>query len=535
MSSAWKIAFLLVVACLSASVAEAQLLRKVAMTGDDAPGTEVGAKFGNVNWPVLNAGGQVAFSATLTNTDLFNDQGVWSEGSGPLGLVARRGDPAPGTAAGVTFDYFGDVALNDSGQSAFFSHLRGPGVFAFNDYGVWSQGTGSLEKVVRSGDPAPGTPSGVTFISGLIEPVFNGGGRSAFLAQVTGNAVSSADDWGIWAEGPLALVAREGNQAPGLPAGVNYYLLGQPSLNSAGQMIFFGRVVGTGITTANDDVIWSNRTGTIAAVVREGNAAVGVGPGVTFGSIGASALNAHGTMVFQSLLSGGSLTSANDGGIWSEQSGVISLVVREGSHAAGTPAGANFDNFDSPVVNNNGQIAFRGRLTGTGVGATNGQGIWSDGFGGQHLVARTGDQAPGTPVGAMFNRLGVPVFNSVGQTAFEGFLTGGGVYSWNSQGIWAEDQAGLLRLIARAGDLLEVSPGDFRTIASLGFRPYSNNDSGRPSGFNDLGQLAFLAQFTDGTSGVFVSSLAAVPEPPALVLCSAVLGVVLLRRTRASR
>ena len=531
MSSAWKIAFLLVVACLSASVAEAQLLRKVAMTGDDALGTEVGAKFGNVNWPVLNAGGQVAFSATLTNTDLFNDQGVWSEGSGPLGLVARRGDPAPGTAAGVTFDYFGDVALNDSGQSAFFSHLRGPGVFAFNDYGVWSQGTGSLEKVVRSGDPAPGTPSGVTFISGLIEPVFNGGGRSAFLAQVTGNAVSSADDWGIWAEGPLALVAREGNQAPGLPAGVNYNLLGQPSLNSAGQMIFFGRVAGSGVTSANEGVIWSNRTGTIAAVVREGNAAVGVGAGVSFRDLGASVLNTHGMIAFHSRLSGGGVTTANDGGIWSEQSGVMSLVVREGNQAAGTPAGTNFADFNSPVLNNAGQIAFRATLTGAGTGS----GIWSEGFAGQHLVARTGAQAPGTPFGAVFNILGAPVFNSAGQTAFQGFLTGGGTTSATSQGIWAEDQAGLLRLIARAGDLLEVSPGDFRTIASLGFRPYSNNDSGRPSGFNDLGQLAFLAQFTDGTSGVFVSSLAAVPEPPALVLCSAVLGVVLLRRTRASR
>jgi hypothetical protein len=36
--------------------------------------------------------------------------------------------------------------------------------------------------------------------------------------------------------------------------------------------------------------------------------------------------------------------------------------------------------------------------------------------------------------------------------------------------------------------------------------------------FNDNGQYAFAAGFSDGTSGVFVSSAAAIPEPSVIAL-----------------
>jgi hypothetical protein len=57
---------------------------------------------------------------------------------------------------------------------------------------------------------------------------------------------------------------------------------------------------------------------------------------------------------------------------------------------------------------------------------------------------------------------------------------------------------------------LEVAPSDFRTVStvtlgSLQQEAGSGNEDGRPSTFNDHGQVAFLASFTDGSSGVFVS------------------------------
>lgn len=77
-------------------------------------------------------------------------------------------------------------------------------------------------------------------------------------------------------------------------------------------------------------------------------------------------------------------------------------------------------------------------------------------------------------------------------------------------------------MIARVGDELDVSddPGlrDYRTIRELNLIRSSTNDAGNYSGFNDLKQIAFRAEFTDGTSGIFVSNLVAVPEPCALAL-----------------
>jgi hypothetical protein len=113
------------------------------------------------------------------------------------------------------------------------------------------------------------------------------------------------------------------------------------------------------------------------------------------------------------------------------------------------------------------------------------------------------------------------MLNAAGQTAFYAYLIGSGIGASNNKGIWATDRSGVLQLVARRGDLLEVAPGDFRTISLLTFlgdrdSHSTGNSDGRPSAFNNLGQVAFSAIFTDGTSGIFVSNRVAIPEPSAI-------------------
>ena len=116
---------------------------------------------------MLNNAGQTAFRAGLTGSgvDSTNDRGIWSEGSGSLALVARSGSQAPGTPSGVNFDAASirSPVLNDAGQTAFRAGLTGSGVDSTNNQGIWSEGSGSLALVARSGSQAPGTPSGVNF------------------------------------------------------------------------------------------------------------------------------------------------------------------------------------------------------------------------------------------------------------------------------------------------------------------------------------------------------------------------------------
>ena len=118
--------------------------------------------------PALNNAGQTAFRAGLTGSgvDSTNDRGIWSEGSGSLALVARSGRPGPRHAQRRELrqlHFASSPVLNDAGQTAFCADLTGSGVDSTNDAGIWSEGSGSLALVARSGDHAPGTPSGVNF------------------------------------------------------------------------------------------------------------------------------------------------------------------------------------------------------------------------------------------------------------------------------------------------------------------------------------------------------------------------------------
>jgi hypothetical protein len=116
----------------------------------------------------------------------------------------------------------------------------------------------------------------------------------------------------------------------------------------------------------------------------------------------------------------------------------------------------------------------------------------------------------------------LPVFNDLGQLAFRATLMSGigGVDLSNNEGIWATDVNGVLKMIVRTGDMIDVDPGpsiDLRTIRLLSFDDNSGNEDGHSSGFNDKGQIAFLAHFTDRTSAVIVSNVVAVPEPASLI------------------
>jgi hypothetical protein len=166
-----------------------------------------------------------------------------------------------------------------------------------------------------------------------------------------------------------------------------------------------------------------------------------------------------------------------------------------------------------------------GYLAGDGINYSNNTGLWTEGGGnGLRLLAREGDQVPDLSDGIHFGEFyfsDSPILNANGQSAFTARLTGVGIDSSNNMSILAEDMTGNVHLIARTGNLLDVSDDpmnpDMRTIGALSFQTRSGNDDGKASGFNDRGQLAFWARFTDGTEGIFVSNLVAVPEPACLL------------------
>lgn len=511
----------------------AAAFRTVALSGQPAPGGPGGVNYSNFpNAPVLNESGQTAFIGGITGPGVTsaNNLGVWSEGAGSLALVARKGDQAAGASVAENFSSFNALTLNDAGETAFTGSLAGWSVTSSNDSGSWSEGSGSLALLAREGSQAAGMPAGATYRSFAdisTGPSLNDAGASSFFATVTGGGVTSTNDSGIWLGevGALTLLARTGTPAPGAPAGVNYGGFFEPKpINNAGQTAFFAFLTGTGVTTSNNAGLWSGGPGSLALKARTGSQAPGVADGVNFAGLTSPALNGGGKIAFRGTLAGAAVTSANDSGIWSEGSGSVALVAREGNQAPGAPSGAHFFSFDPPVFNDAGHTAFTASLTGGGVSPGSNQGIWLEQSGNLALVARTGAQAPGAPAGANFNSfsfrrsMNSPALNDAGQVAFLGFLAGEAVTSNNDLGLWATDVAGTLRLVFRKGDALKVAPGDFRTVSGLGFAYNTGNGDGRASGFNDRGQIAFRASFTDGSQGLFVTTV--VPEPSALAMFS---------------
>ena len=540
-----RLTFVLCLVCtlLISTVAHAATVRTVALSGQHAPGAPDGVNYATgFTSPTLNDAGRTAFHATLAGSgvDETNNQGIWSEGFGSLALVARRGSPAPDMSSGISFGELTlpYVVLNNSGQTAFHSFLTGSGVDDTNNQGIWLQESSGAALMSRTGTAAPGTPEGVNFNS-FGGPLLGEAGKIGFFAGLAGSSVSSGNNLGIWSNtsGSPELVIRKGDPPSSGTVFLVYAEFSSAALNAVGKTGVFFRL-NIGSHDVDDQGLWTDRSGSGAWVARGGWHAPGTSQGVNFTVFGrpffgfftdAPSMNDAGQLAFHAKLRGPGVNSTNDEGIWSEGSGAMALVAREGSPAPGMPNGVNFSIFTTPIVLNNArQTAFGSFVTGSGVVDTNSAAIWSEGSGSLALVARAGDHAPGTPNGVFFNCFCSTsdslLLNDAGQTAFYTDLTGSGVDSTNDHGIWETGSTGALQLIARTGDMLEIAPGDIRTISSLG--GIAN------SGFNNLGQLAFYASFTDGTSGIFVSNRVAVPEPSSLLLlCLGSLAALWRRRS----
>jgi hypothetical protein len=402
---------------------------------------------------------------------------------------------------------FDPPVLNTPGDIAFGSFLTGPAVNSSNNFGIWSGSSSPLNLVAQSGDHAPGTEDGVK-LAYMQWVRFNALGQVGFLGNLAGTNVNSLNRQGIWKDsaGDLELMVRTGEQAFGMPDGANYYTLRPLDMNSNGKIVFSANVIGGGVSTTNDSGIWSVDSNSRELIAAEGSQAPGAPSGLNFGSFSAYAVNGAGNTLIVASLIGEVIDQNINYGMWSESTGALDIIVRTGSQAPGTPSGATFSFLRQPVLNANGLVTFQASLTGTGVDSTNSSGIWSDGSGVLELVARTGSRPPGTPDGVSFNSMFFPTMNAAGQISFQGRMSG----AQTGYGIWTTDVNGILRLVVRAGDILEVAPSEFRTVSSvtLGAQQQeagSGNEDGRPSTFNDRGQVAFLASFTDGSSGVFVS------------------------------
>jgi hypothetical protein len=533
--------------------------RTVVLSGATVPGLPfAGETLAAFAAPTINASGLVAFTASstfsgaITSPSTANVGLALSEGSGSLAFLGQQGTLAPSAAGGSTtvswagtWNIVGTPFLDNSGHALLSGTLRfplnggsnasdGTVVGSTDSSGLWSDRSGSVAMTLRLGTTTP------TGSAGPLTSFSLAGANTGGTLLATGG---TATDSGILTDrsGSLAYAVKAGDQAPGTGGAVfNSGLFSGPVMNNLGRIAFRASLVAGGgsppvVNNVNSTGIWSEGSGSLQLVARQGSVAVGTS-GALFSSFGTPGINDAGQTVFQSSLTGGDVSgTTNNGGIWSEGGGTLHLVARKGGTApdAGSPQ-AVFNAIATtsvPLINHAGEIAFPATLvTGAGgVTSANSAGIWSEGSGSLHLVARQGFQAPGTAAGDLFSTFANLAMNAPGNVAFQATLLSGvgDVTTSNNSGIWAQDQNGILQLVARTGQPFTVAPGDVRTILSLSFNASSAGEDGKAITFDDSNALAFYATFTNGTNGVFTAT---VPEPTLLGLVT--IPAILLRRNR---
>jgi hypothetical protein len=492
----------------------------VVLSDDPAPGTPNGVTFNGFSRPAIDATGAVAFHGRLkgVGVTVANDTGAWfPDAVGNLMLLAREGSQAAGLPTGVTAGVF-SPALTDSRRTSISGFLAGAGVTLNNNLAVFATDpVGVYDLLAREDDRAPGTLNGVDFAS--FESVSRSEGAVAVRGVVRGPGVSSPRNDGLWATGStgaLALVARETGAADVAGPGVSYNFLGGHALNDSGEVAFQARLIGAGVTFANDGVlIGPNVGGAVAILAREGDPAIGTPNGVNYLGLGDPEFNNARQIAFTSRVSGPGIDTSNDEGLWAPgAAGDLSLIAQRGDPAPGTEVGIAFDRIDAIALNEAGAVAFRASLTGPGIDTSNDGGIWrSDGAGGLARVFQQGEPAPDLGPQIFLSGFGFlnPVLNELGDVLVQSFLTGDDVDGSNDSAIFFAAADGLRCPVIRKGDLLEVAPGDQRVIAGFNHWIGSFSDQGYRSLVGR--RVAFSASFTDGTSGIFVATL---PEPPAV-------------------
>ncbi len=165
--------------------------------------------------------------------------------------------------------------------------------------------------------------------------------------------------------------------------------------------------------------------------------------------------------------------------------------------------------FYGPDLNAAGNVAFSSVVK----DASNnfGSGVWVGTPGNLTLVAASGAQAPGLAAGdtfaplsfglSQFNPTLPPLLNDQGKVAIYGTVTGADITSNNNTGIWA-GLPGQLSLVAQTG---MHAPGTSAGVAFSSFLPLGSLP---PLSLNSTGQVAFFANTTDGSGGIWGTDLA---------------------------
>ena len=477
-------------------------VESIAITGDAAPapdGTTNGVfgdlfSFGQVS---LNDAGQVSFVASgldSTANGIDDNSGIFLGDDSGVTSIARRGQTVSGVGQfarnfpTLTASF---TSLNESGQVAFRSSLEQFG----NSAGVFlSDGTGLGITPIATTDQ--------TFIDGVdtstlsvASPVLNNAGQVVlgFGSQrlLIGSTTLSTN-----------LIPTTLDSGQGLRS------IFDLSLNDSGVAAFTASPTGS----LSDRGIFISSTNSGLLPIAQDRQAAPDGQGGfdgVFSSFGQVSLNDADQVVFDTVVVDPVDFTSNEGIFLSDPTRGLSPIAFEGG-AVPFSTNSTFTSFDSPTVNDSGQVAF---IANTSDGESNSEAvIIFDSLTNEFVsVATRGDAAPDGD--GEFNRFTSLFLNDAGQVLFRAGFRG----SESNEGLVLFDQdLGLIQIARDDRELFGSSIRDFN------FSPALNNS----------GQVAFNFNLEDRRAGVALVTVTAVPEPSGLSLLALGWAAVSIRRRK---
>jgi hypothetical protein len=267
------------------------------------------------------------------------------------------------------------------------------------------------------------------------------------------------------------------------------------AFNHAGHVLLTGKAFGPGISSDNDEILWSDRSGALLPVLREGTAAPGLaGLTIGVGQLGSSQFaipraefNGESDLFVQANLKGAGVTAFNDEALWIENDGQLTLLVREGQSAPGAGQNATFGGQGvtmgvySMAFNDLGHAAFTSDLDTNNSSST---ALYSTHTGTLAPVVLPGQSAPG--LNYDFAYAGNPVLNNAGKIAFAAWSPDDDTDPFTPPplAIWS-DRTGSLVPVVHPGDAVLGREGAIVTGTSF------------IVGFNTSGDVAFRAAIED--------------------------------------
>ncbi len=280
------------------------------------------------------------------------------------------------------------------------------------------------------------------------------------------------------ASASVAVVAYTGQRAPGTEAGVVFDSFGDDVLlDDAGHLLFQGTLAGPGIFSDISLGLWRGVPGAVAIVARSGDPGPGL-DGEQLGVFDTWSQTASGDWGFVSTIASGD--DAGEDGIWVARGGAPVYQGQTGQAAPGTPSGVVFDRWFELGLGDAAGVV-RTTVAGPGVTSANDNGVWGFANGSFVRVAREGDPAPDVAPPDPFGVPNDPAISPAGAIAFFSRLASG------ARGIWVDAGGGPARrhltgdpIPGGGGPTLDVI-GDIRIDATNRLSFYSSLGNSQPS------------------------------------------------------